>query len=77
MIFYCFENTDKTNRFDSDWCTRQKQYKNRNIIIITNKESLLYHDHHHHHDDDDVERRKESYMYVEEMDPTAQKTCLV
>ena len=39
MIFYCFENTDKTNWFDSDWCTRQKQYKNRNIIIITSKES--------------------------------------
>ena len=35
MIFYCFENTDKTNRFDSDWCTRQKKYKNRNTIITT------------------------------------------
>jgi hypothetical protein len=25
MTFYCFENTDKTNRFDSDWFTRQRQ----------------------------------------------------
>ena len=35
MTFYCFENTDKTNRFDSDWLTRQRQYKNKNIIIRT------------------------------------------
>jgi hypothetical protein len=38
MNFYCFEsNTDKTNRFDSDWLTRQRQYKNKNIIITTSK----------------------------------------
>ena len=44
--FYSFENTHKTNWFDSDWGTRQKQYKNKNImiIIITSKEALLYHD---------------------------------
>ena len=35
-VFFCFENTDKTNRFDSDWLTRQRQYKNKNIIIRTN-----------------------------------------
>ena len=38
--FYCFENTDKTNGFDSDWGTRQKRYKNKNIIITTSKESM-------------------------------------
>jgi hypothetical protein len=46
MILFCFENTDKTNRVDSDWCTRQKQDKNKNIIIrpseeLTNPERLL------------------------------------
>ena len=51
MNFYCFENTDKTNRFDSDWCTRQKQYKNKNIIIVTSKESRRHED----DDDDDVD----------------------
>ena len=45
--FYCFENTDKTNHFDSDWGTRQKRYKNKNIIIITSKESRV-----DHHNDD-------------------------
>ena len=44
MNFYCFEETGKTNWFDSDWCTKQKQYKNRNIIMIARKKSLLYHD---------------------------------
>ena len=42
--FYCFENMDKTNRFDSDWGTRQKRYKNKNIMIITSKESRVDHD---------------------------------
>ena len=42
--FYCFENTHKTNWFDSDWGTRQKWYKNKNIIIITSKESRVDHD---------------------------------
>ena len=42
--FYCFENTHKTNRFDCDWGTKQKRYKNKNIIIITSKESRVDHD---------------------------------
>ena len=42
--FYCFENTHKTNRFDCDWGTRQKRYKNKNIIIITSKKSRVDHD---------------------------------
>ena len=41
--FYCFENTHKTNRFDCDWGTWQKRYKNKNIIIITSKESRVDH----------------------------------
>ena len=41
MNFCCFENTDKTNWVDSDWFIRQKQCKNRNIIIIGSKESRL------------------------------------
>ena len=43
LDFYCFENTDKTYQFDSDWGTMQKQYKNKNIIIITSKESRVDH----------------------------------
>jgi hypothetical protein len=35
-------NFYKKNRFDSDWCTRQEQYKNRNIIIRKGKESRMY-----------------------------------
>ena len=33
----------KTNRLDSDWSTRQKRYKNKNITIITSKESRVDH----------------------------------
>ena len=31
MKFYCFENTDKTNRFDSDWCTTQDGSRTQEI----------------------------------------------
>jgi hypothetical protein len=29
MHFYCFEKHDKTNRFDSDWGTRQNKIENK------------------------------------------------
>jgi hypothetical protein len=44
MNFYCFENTDKTNWFDSDWLTGQRQYKNKNIIMRTSN-TKPEHDH--------------------------------
>jgi hypothetical protein len=40
--FYCFENTDKTNRFDSDWGTKAKtiQEQEHHITNMTDDEDI-------------------------------------
>ena len=45
--FLLFWKYAQTNRFHCNWGTRQKRYKNKNIIIITSKESRV-----DHYDDD-------------------------